>query len=262
MEKKDAVSGQAGGSLVTQEKGGALAVMDFGADANMGYEGAGAKCYAVPLLYILQDLSSQVKKRDPEYIEGAEAGMFYNNVTRKLFGGAEGLTVIQVYMKHSFNLWVPRDEGGGFRGELTVAEGEALLRICTRNDKGHDIIGGDGPFKGLQLVDTRTHYLIVLHKDGTLEPIALPLTSTGIAESKKWMTNSQNLTQSRKPIFSQKWKITTTTKSNAQGEWFVVRVEHLGELTVEDLGSYGKAKEFYGLISSGGTKDAQDELPF
>lgn len=265
MATKDTKTAEATTTAVaTTEAAGLPAVVNFEEDANLGYEGADSKCYAVPLIYILQDLSKAVKKKSAEYIEGAEPGMMLNNVTSELFSGEKGFLCVQAFFKHSFNLWVPRDAGGGFRGELNVSEGEALLKKCVRNDKNQDIVADtDGPYDGLQLVDTRSHYLVILHEDGRLEPVCLPLTSTQVSESKKWMTLSQQLTQGKKPLFSQIWQITTGDKTKGDNTWSVVKIKHHCEVNADTLSAYVNAKQFYSMIISGMTADANEgDIPF
>lgn len=251
-------------AVATRPEAGLPDTIDFAADAGLGYEGADSKCYAVPLIYVLQDLSKAVKKKAAEYIEGAEPGMMLNNVTQELFSAEKGFLCVQAFFKHSYNLWVPRDAGGGFRGEVNVAEGEALLKRCIRNDKNQDIVSDpDGPYDGLQLVDTRSHYIVILHEDGRLEPVCLPLTSTQVSESKKWMTQSQNLTMGKKPLFSQVWHITTGDKTKGDNTWAVVKVKHHCEVNPDTLAAYVNAKQFYAMIIGGLTSDANEgEVPF
>ena len=54
----------------------------FEADANEGLGQLGQEDLAIPFLRILSDTSPQVKKRDPEYVDGAEVGMLFNTLTR------------------------------------------------------------------------------------------------------------------------------------------------------------------------------------
>ena len=66
----------------------------FEADANEGLGQLGQEDLAIPFLRILSDTSPQVKKRDPEYVEGAEVGMLFNTLTREIYDGEKGVQVI------------------------------------------------------------------------------------------------------------------------------------------------------------------------
>ena len=62
----------------------ALASM-FEEDANTGLDNMGTEDMALPFLRILAQLSPEVNKRDSKYIEGAEAGMILNTVTKQVY---------------------------------------------------------------------------------------------------------------------------------------------------------------------------------
>ena len=59
----------------------------FEADANEGLGQLGQEDLAIPFLRILSDTSPQVKKRDPEYVDGAEVGMLFKTLTREVYDG-------------------------------------------------------------------------------------------------------------------------------------------------------------------------------
>ena len=72
---------------VANKQGGALATLDFVADSGMGLENIDKGDLALPFLKLLQSMSDETKKKHAKYVEGAEAGMFYNTVTKKLYDG-------------------------------------------------------------------------------------------------------------------------------------------------------------------------------
>ena len=65
----------------------------------------------IPRIELVQALSPARKKSDAAYIEGAEEGMLYNNVTRELYG--EAVTVVPIYYTKQFLVWKDRKSGGG-----------------------------------------------------------------------------------------------------------------------------------------------------
>ena len=74
-----------------------------------GNEQVGASDLIIPRIELVQSLSPCRKKTDPAYIEGAEEGDLYNNVTRELYG--KEITVIPLYFAKEFLLWKDRSKG-------------------------------------------------------------------------------------------------------------------------------------------------------
>ena len=58
----------------------------------------------VPRLELIQPLAPCRNKKEPSYIEGAEDGMLYNNVTRQLYG--EEVLMIFGAFKVDYLLWI------------------------------------------------------------------------------------------------------------------------------------------------------------
>ena len=87
---------------LTTKQGGALATLDFVSDSGMGLENIDRDDLALPFLKLLQSGSDETKKKHAKYVEGAEAGMFYNTVTKKLYDGEKGIQVIPVFYKMTY----------------------------------------------------------------------------------------------------------------------------------------------------------------
>ena len=58
----------------------------FRDDANKGFENVRQDSLALPILKLLQNGSGEAQKRNQNYVEGAEPGMFLNTVTKVVFG--------------------------------------------------------------------------------------------------------------------------------------------------------------------------------
>ena len=56
-------------------------------------------------------LSPETNKRDAKYVEGAEPGMIFNTVTKQLYDGEKGVSVIPCYYKREYVEWSDRGEG-------------------------------------------------------------------------------------------------------------------------------------------------------
>src|SRR5579864_7049202 len=61
----------------------------------------------VPLVYILQPLSPQVIKKDPKYVDKAEAGMIWFRGTKRVLDGDEGMLVQPVFFSKCILEWRP-----------------------------------------------------------------------------------------------------------------------------------------------------------
>ncbi len=87
---------------VVKKEGGQVATLDFVKDSGMGLENIDKEDLALPFLKLLQSGSYETKKKHAKYVEGAEPGMFYNTVTKKLYDGEKGIEVIPVYYKMTY----------------------------------------------------------------------------------------------------------------------------------------------------------------
>jgi len=91
----------------------------FEADAGSGFEEVTSSDIQIPFIRIIQALSPQLKKTDPSFIEGASQGDIFNTVTKTLWNGEEGILVIPSYFQQKLLEFIPRNQGGGFVGELS-----------------------------------------------------------------------------------------------------------------------------------------------
>ena len=221
-------------------------------DAGAGFEGATAEAYAIPFLAILQSGSPQCKKSDGAYIKGAEEGMLFNTVSQELLDGDKGAEVIPCYFKRSFTRWEDSDKGG-FRGELMPSDPQVLAGRT--NGEGR-LIDEEGNL----LVDTRTHYVLVLDGKGGFTPAVVSMSSTQIKKSRNWMSKMNGIkmartdgTQFTPPMFSHIYRLTTVPESNDKGSWFGWKVETVGKLENAEL--YHAAKEFRDAVKSGEVKE-------
>lgn len=85
-----------------------------------GSENVEMQDMVIPRIELVQALSECLKKGSAEYIEGAEAGMFYNSVTRELYGPS--VIVCPVFFKKQYLAWRDRKKGGGFGGAFDSAQ--------------------------------------------------------------------------------------------------------------------------------------------
>lgn len=236
----------------------ALASM-YEEDANSGFETADAEAYAIPFLNILQSGSPQVKKSDGAYIKGAEEGMLFNTVTQELISD-EGVVVIPCYYKRSFIKWAPRETGGGYRGEVSPSDPQ--VTAGKTNAEGQLIDA-----EGNELTDTRTHYVLVLDKNGGYQPAVISMSSSQLKKSRQWMSRMNGLKFTRAdgtlftpPMFSHTYRVSTAAESNDKGSWFGWKIE--SGAPVDNPALYQAAKAFRDAVSSGEVKEQQPAQNF
>lgn len=243
----------------------AVATIDFGEDAGKGLEGADRDSFAIPFLAILQPLSPQVANGE---IEGAKAGKFMNTVTNDLY---DEPLVIPCAFQRRYIRWAPRASGGGFKGELTVAQvNELRERGTVKELDGRlyfpDEAGNVNPDRCDRLSDTRSHFVLIVASPQAEfgVPAVLSLTSTGIKVSKNWLSRIDGLRVESKgklvqaPSFASTYKVTTEKKQNDKGIWWQPIITPAG--LVANPALYAQAKAFYAQVSAGKVEVAHDTL--
>lgn len=221
--------------LVTNE------IPDFLKQGNRGAENVGTDDMIIPRIELIQALSPVRKKSDPAYIEGAEEGMLYNNVTRTLYGTE--VTVVPVYYTKQFLVWKDRKAGGGgsngFRGAFATKElaDRAIAELAE---------------EALEVSDTAQHFVLVRNGDDWQEAV-ISMAKSKIKVSKRWnslmrLTNTDS--------FSRAYKLSAVTETNARNEsYFNFNVSALGFVNKE---LYERAEKLYETIRAGGVKVSND----
>jgi len=221
--------------LVTNE------IPDFLKQGNRGAENVGTDDMIIPRIELIQALSPVRKKSDPAYIDGAEEGMLYNNVTRTLYGTE--VTVVPVYYTKQYLVWKDRKAGGGgsngFRGAFATKElaDRAIVELAE---------------EALEVSDTAQHFVLVRNGDDWQEAV-ISMAKSKIKVSKRWnslmrLTNTDS--------FSRAYKLSATTETNARNEsYFNFNVAALGFVNKE---LYERAEKLYETIRSGGVKVSND----
>jgi hypothetical protein len=235
--------------------------LDFSADAGRGMEGATQESFAIPFLMTLQKGSPQVDEASGVAIDGAKAGMLYDNISGQLFDGKEGVRIVPCAYRRVFIRWGSEASGEGFKGEIdpeVVAEmrhkGEVKeldnrlyfpLEDGTVNEKKCD-----------RLSDTRNHYILIIDEaTGFWREALLSLSSTQIKKSKMLMSALAGVkVQSANgmytpPTFANVVHVTTIPESNDKGTWYGVRFQLDGHVKRSEI--YAAAKAFHGKVAKG-----------
>lgn len=253
-----------GDVALRNERAGAVAVIDFAADAGKGMEGTDKSSFAIPFLVVLQTNSPACSPKKEGGL-GLTAGEFMDSVTNETF---ETLRVIPCAFQNRFVAWAPRSKGGGFRGEFSRAEfedPENPLKWEQKEIEGKNLImlpSGD------VLKDTRSHYVLYKDKGGNWRRAIFALSSTQIKKSKKWMSRQENLvaipgktpgvpaTANRgKPFsnpaaFSHSYELRTVKEENDSGKWYGVDISD-PQPHFDNVELYASGKEFHDLVLAG-----------
>lgn len=218
----------------------------------------------MPFLSLLQDMSPEVKKRDPDYIEGAEPGMILNKATKTLH---TELVVVPWATDRVINEWTPREAGGGFRGRHEfIGDVDESMRAAGGTERPDP----QDPNKtqwmlenGNQLIDTRYVYVMVVDEaKKSAMPAVISFSSTGHTVAKAWSTlrNASKLPNGKEhPIWFRKYLMKTKPAKNNKGDFFVLDFQDLGDDGwVKDAELRRAAHEMHLSFNKGEIKSADE----
>jgi hypothetical protein len=234
----------------------------FAADAGSGMEGATSESFAIPFLSVLQKGSPQVDEASGVAIDGAKAGMLWDNVAGRMFDGKEGVVIIPCAYRRVFLRWAPKGtQGSGFKGELSadqVAGMRAAGQIADLDGRLYVPLP-DGTVHEKRcdrISDTRNHYVLLVDAaSGAWVQALLSLTSTQIKKSKMLMSALASVKLNgaagmyTPPTFANLVRLTTVPESNDKGTWFGTKFELAGRVDRSEL--YAAAKAFHASVSAG-----------
>lgn len=257
----------------------AISAAAFAEDAGAGMENTSQESFAIPFLLILQKGSPQVDEAGPgPLVEGAKAGMLYENVTGRLIDGKTGVTIIPCAYRRVFLRWGARgSENSGFKGELLPEEVASLRsqgkiieldnQLYFPDEDGTIRRGKDGKVMCDKVSDTRNHYVVILDDaTGGWANALISLTSTQIKKSKGLMSAIASVKvpggpsgMFTPPTFANLVKMTTVPESNDKGNWFGAQFTLAG--LVEHSEVYAAAKAFHASVIKGEVSAKYEEAP-
>lgn len=174
----------------------------------------------IPFVRLAQALSPQLNARKPEYIKNLALGDAYNNLTNDIWGAQDGLDVVVVFQDHKLLEFVPRANGGGFRGVIDPSD--PVMREVVRDGSTDRLPNGN------DLVHVDHHYVLIVGEDGYFEPAVIDMKSTQLKISRKWKTLI-NLRKMRHPgtgvmftppLWGTVWHLRSTEETNEKGDFF------------------------------------------
>jgi len=179
-----------------------------------GFEQINTQTMAIPFLRILQQGSPQVKKQDPAYVEGAEEGLFFNTVTKNVYG--DTIKVIVLKFERIFIEWRPNR--GGFAGYHSPENAE---RLAVKKEFGNWKLEN-----GNHLSEAYVYMCLIAGHE--TEGIAiLSLSSSMIKAAREWnnLLVRQTMNDGRRAApYWLVWEVKTEYRSNDKGSWYIPRI--------------------------------------
>ena len=218
----------------------------FEADAQKGFENVKTESLAPPILKLLQNGSAEAQKRNQNYVEGAEPGMFLNTVTKKTYDGANGIEVIPCHYKLEYQEWADFGTGSGRQENIYDANSDILSK--TKNEMGKDRLDN-----GNYILTVGQHYVLIRDGNST-ENALISMRSSQGKVSRKWNSMMMSITLDGKngpytpPSFSHKYRLTSVLNSGKGNQWYGYNVTKVGP--VEEPSLYERAKKFYTSLAS------------
>ena len=180
-------------------------------------------------------------------LKGAEPGMLLNTVTKTLYDGAEGITVIPCHYKLEYQEWA--DFGtGSKRPENIFPDNSDILSKTTKDGMGKDRLPN-----GNYILTVGQHYCLVVNGD-SVERALISMSSSQGKISRKWNSMMMQITLNGKngpytpPSFSHMYKLSTVLNTGKGNQWYGYAITKVGP--VEDEKLYETAKSFYQSLAN------------
>lgn len=192
-------------------------------DTMAGFEDVTQQTMAIPFVRILQQLSPQVNKKDPNYVEGAEEGMLFNTITKEVYESP--IRVIALKFERMYIEWRPDRQG--LAGYHSPEHAEEIA--VTKNF-------GDWKTKDGNIL-AETYVYMVLIEDHEKEGIAvLSMSSSAIKVAKEWnrLMTQHILPNGRRALpYYLVWELSTEYVSNDKGNWYKPKIKFAGYIGEE-----------------------------
>ena len=233
-------------NVTTRKEGGLPSTALYEGDAHAGFENVKTTSLALPILKLLQNGSGEAQKRNQNYVEGAEPGMFLNTVTKKTYDGANGIEVIPCHYKLEYQEWADFGTGSGRPENIYDANSDILSK--TKNEMGKDRLDN-----GNYILTVGQHYVLIRDGNST-ENALISMSSSQGKVSRKWNSMMMSITLDGKngpytpPSFSHKYRLTSVLNSGKGNQWYGFNVTKVGP--VEEPALYERAKKFYTSLAS------------
>ena len=214
----------------------------FRDDANRGFENVTQDSLALPIMKLLQNGSGEAQKRNQNYVEGAEPGMFLNTVTKKLYDGEKGLNVIPCYYKMEYQEWAEFGTGSGRPENIFAADSDILTK--TTKDGSKDRLSN-----GNYILTVHQNYVIIVSDNGSAETALISMSSSQGKIARKWQSlqMSQTMNDEQGAFTPSSWSyiyhLSSVLNTGKGNQWYGYNVSLVGPNDNAEL--YKRAKAFH-----------------
>jgi hypothetical protein len=188
----------------------------------LGTEDIDPSVLGQPFLQIVQSGSPEIKKSHPKYAErsipDAREGDIVSVQERKVL--PQPLTVIPLAQNTLYTEWKPREQGGGFVGNvpLSITGHRSYRKGAANTPDANKEWFGEHELK-------LTVLFSVLYQDGSeWKKGLISMASTQLKVARRWAkallsVRYPELPDALPPIFASKWLLSTGAEDNAKGDW-------------------------------------------
>lgn len=196
-------------------------------NSGLGNENVGSGDLQMSRLDLIQQLSPQLDKDNPAYLEGAELGHIVDSATGDLY---ESIFIMNLYFDKRYQVFKKRKFGGGYEGSF-LSDDDARKHL---EDEGL-------PIDQYDIVETDIHACLMLDAAGTpKKPCVIYMSGSKAKVSRKWNTALATQETDR---FGSVWALSSVKEKNKQGQPYQnFKVDFAGWASV-DL--YEEAKKNY-----------------
>jgi hypothetical protein len=226
-KKTPAVEAPAEEALVKTQSQALEPAPDFLQDDRTGTENIGQDDIQMPRLAVAQQMSPQIDEEKDNFIEGLKKGELFNSVSEKIYGKGPVKFIILRSDKPRYVEFIPRTEGGGIR-DFNVPANDPRTKF-----------GADGK----PPIATKFYDFIVMLPDYDNELIGLSFKGTSIRTAK--LLNTMVLAR-KKAIYAGVYTVTTASKSNAKGTFYIYEVQNAGWVSHDQ---FVEAKKLHEALS-------------
>ena len=217
-------------AIATQVTGVQEAVPEWLQKGNKGSEDVTSRDMILPRVDVLQALSPQIKKSDPNYIDGAEQGKIFNTVTGEIYG--DSINFIPVMFRKEYVVWKLRKAGGGFCGAFPTMEKAEEFRANLQSPDDHEC------------VESHQHFAMLLTDHGPEEAV-FSMTKSKLKVSRALNTLIQIAGVDR---FAKAYRLDAIETSSDKGDFWSFKAHPVGFVSKE---LYERGQGLYDMIKSG-----------
>lgn len=232
----------------------------YAEDAGAGLETITMRDKVIPYLKIIQQLSPELNKNKPEYIEDLEIGDFLNSATKQIY---KELRLIPVSFIARLVEWKPKR--GGFVADHGDINLEPAKRVLAESHEGKDANGNNVTMSkaGNILQEQKTFFCLEI-SGAFPERAVVSLASTQIKHGKEWATKIDNeliqlpgpdgVRLVKPPIWYRSYTAESQPESNDRGDWMGWKIRSsIKTVDIPEIGKmfYKMSKAFHDDVKAG-----------